>query len=156
MTITPCSRNFPAWRSTRREERKIAETLGPRKAVILQNHGILTVAQSVEGAVWRYLAMENACQVQLLADAAGRAKPMPEAVARHTAGQVGSEVGGFYAFQPYWDVISEEEPDLFGVWPSSIALPTDAQRSRSSAPRGLAACARDRARQRPRATSPCA
>jgi hypothetical protein len=38
---------------------------------------------------------------------------MPEAVARHTAGQVGSEVGGFYAFQPYWDVISEEEPDLF-------------------------------------------
>ncbi len=49
--------------------------------------------------------------------AAGRrrrpTKPMPEAVARHTAGQVGSEVGGFYAFQPYWDVVSEEEPDLF-------------------------------------------
>lgn len=95
------------------EGRKIAETLGPRKAVILQNHGILTVAQSVEGAVWRYLAMENACQVQLLADAAGPTKPMPEAVARHTAGQVGSEVGGFHAFQPYWDVVSEEEPDLF-------------------------------------------
>jgi len=95
------------------EGRKIAETLGHRKAVILQNHGILTVAQSVEGAVWRYLAMENACQVQLLAEAAGPTKPMPEAVARHTASQVGSEVGGFYSFQPYWDVVSEEEPDLF-------------------------------------------
>jgi len=95
------------------EGRKIAEALGPRKAVILQNHGILTVAQSVEGAVWRYLAMENACQVQLLADAAGPTKPMPPEVARHTASQVGSEVGGFYAFQPYWDVVSEEEPDLF-------------------------------------------
>jgi ribulose-5-phosphate 4-epimerase/fuculose-1-phosphate aldolase len=95
------------------EGRKIAQALGPRKAVILQNHGILTVAQTVEGAVWRYLAMENACQVQLLADAAGPTKPMPDAVARHTASQVGSEVGGFYAFQPYWDVISDEEPDLF-------------------------------------------
>jgi len=95
------------------EGRKIAETLGSRKAVILQNHGILTVAESVEGAVWRYLAMENACQVQLLAEAAGPTKPMPDAVARHTASQVGTEVGGFYAFQPYWDVVSEEEPDLF-------------------------------------------
>ncbi|HEX7760550.1 MAG TPA: class II aldolase/adducin family protein [Caulobacteraceae bacterium] len=95
------------------EGRKIAEALGPKKAVILQNHGILTVAQSVEGAVWRYLAMENACQVQLLAEAAGPTKPMPDAVARHTASQVGTEVGGLHAFQPYWDVVSEEEPDLF-------------------------------------------
>ncbi len=95
------------------EGEKIAKALGPRKAVILQNHGILTVGQSVEAAVWRYLALENACQVQLLAEAAGPTKPMPDAVARHTAGQVGSEIGGVFAFQPYWDVVSEEEPDLF-------------------------------------------
>jgi phosphoglycerate dehydrogenase-like enzyme len=78
-----------------------------------QNHGILTVAASVEGAVWRYLALENAFQVQLLAEAAGPTRPMPDAVARHTAGQIGSEVGAFHAFQPYWDVVSEDEPDLF-------------------------------------------
>jgi len=95
------------------EGAKIAETLGPRKAVILQNHGILTVGRSVEAAVWRYLAMENACQVQLLAQAAGPTRPMPDAVARHTAGQVGGEIGNFYAFQPYWDVVTDEEPDLF-------------------------------------------
>ncbi|HEY2659525.1 MAG TPA: class II aldolase/adducin family protein [Caulobacteraceae bacterium] len=95
------------------EGEKIAKALGPRKAVILQNHGILTVGQSVEAAVWRYLAMENACQVQLLAQAAGPTRPMPEAVARHTAGQMGSEIGGVFAFQPYWDVVTEEEPDLF-------------------------------------------
>jgi ribulose-5-phosphate 4-epimerase/fuculose-1-phosphate aldolase len=95
------------------EGEKIAKTLGARKAVILQNHGILTVGQSVEAAVWRYIAFENACQVQLLAEAAGQTKPMSEAVARHTAGQVGSEIGGLYAFQPYWDVVTEEEPDLF-------------------------------------------
>jgi ribulose-5-phosphate 4-epimerase/fuculose-1-phosphate aldolase len=95
------------------EGEKIAQALGSKKAVILQNHGILTVGASVEAAVWRYLAMENACQVQLLADAAGPTKPMPQDVARHTAGQVGSEIGGIYAFQPYWDVITEQEPDLF-------------------------------------------
>ena len=95
------------------EGEKIAEALGPRKAVILQNHGILTVGQTVEAAVWRYLALENACQVQLLAEAAGQTRPMPPDVARHTAGQVGTEIGGIFAFQPYWDVVSEEEPDLF-------------------------------------------
>lgn len=95
------------------EGRKIAEALGHRKAVILQNHGILTVGQSVEAAVWRYLALENACQVQLLAQAAGPTRPMPDDVARHTAGQMGSEIGGVFSFQPYWDVVSEEEPDLF-------------------------------------------
>jgi ribulose-5-phosphate 4-epimerase/fuculose-1-phosphate aldolase len=95
------------------EGEKIARALGQKKAVILQNHGILTVGASVESAVWRYLALENACQVQLLAEAAGKTKPMPEAVARHTAGQVGSEIGGLYAFQPYWDIVTEEEPDLF-------------------------------------------
>ena len=95
------------------EGEKIAQALGPKKAVILQNHGILTVGASVEAAVWRYYALENACQVQLLAQAAGHTKPMPEGVARHTAAQVGSEIGGLYSFQPYWDVITEEEPDLF-------------------------------------------
>ena len=95
------------------EGEKIATALGPRKAVILQNHGILTVGQSVEAAVWRYIALENACQTQLLAEAAGQTRPMPPEVARHTAGQVGTEIGGFYAFQPYWDVVTEEEPDLF-------------------------------------------
>ena len=95
------------------EGEKIAKALESRKAVILQNHGILTVGQSVEAAVWRYLALENACQVQLLAEAVGATKPMSDAVARHTASQVGTEIGGLYAFQPYWDVVSEEEPDLF-------------------------------------------
>ena len=91
---------------------RIAEALGDRKAVILQNHGILTVGPSVETAVWRYLAMENACQAQLLAEAAGTTKPVPHDVAKHTAGQVGGPYGDF-SFQPYFDLIAREEPDLF-------------------------------------------
>lgn len=95
------------------EGEKIAQVLGPKKAVILQNHGILTVGPSLEAAVWRYFALENACQAQLLAEAAGPTKPVPHDVAKHTAAQTGSDSGGFYAFQPYFDLISREEPDLF-------------------------------------------
>jgi ribulose-5-phosphate 4-epimerase/fuculose-1-phosphate aldolase len=96
-----------------REGEKIAAALGRRKAVILQSHGLLTVGQSVEAALFRYLALEDACRVQLLAEAAGRPRPMPPEVARRTADEVGTEVRGIFAFQPYWDVVTEEEPDLF-------------------------------------------
>lgn len=92
---------------------KIARALGMKKAVILQNHGILTIGATVEAAVWRYISLENACQVQLLAEAAGTPKPMPAQVARLTESQIGTETGGIFSFQPYWDVVTEEEPDLF-------------------------------------------
>ncbi|MEI9939053.1 MAG: class II aldolase/adducin family protein [Pseudomonadota bacterium] len=95
------------------EGEKIAQVLGPKKAVILQNHGVLTVGPSLEAAVWRYFAFENACHAQLLAEAAGAVKPIPHDVAKHTAEQTGNDAGGFYAFQPYFDLISREEPDLF-------------------------------------------
>jgi ribulose-5-phosphate 4-epimerase/fuculose-1-phosphate aldolase len=95
------------------EGEKIAAALGPKKAIILQNHGILTVGQTLEAAVWRYIAFDNACHAQLLAEAAGTPKPIPHEVARHTASQVGSPAGGFYSFQPYFDLISRAQPDLF-------------------------------------------
>lgn len=91
---------------------RIAQILGSGKAVILQNHGILTVGASVETAVWRYISMENACQAQLLADAAGETRPVPHDVAMHTAAQVGGAYGDF-SFGPYFDWIAREEPDLF-------------------------------------------
>jgi len=91
---------------------RIAEVLGHRKAVILQNHGILTVGPSVETAVWRYIAMENACHTQLVAEAAGTTRPVPHDVAKHTSGQVGGPYGDF-SFQPYFDLIAREEPELF-------------------------------------------
>ncbi|MGC4251716.1 MAG: class II aldolase/adducin family protein [Sphingobium sp.] len=94
------------------EGRRIAECLGGKKAVILQNHGILTVGASVEAAVWRYLSFENACRTQLMAEAAGPVTPMRPEIARLTAGQVGTEIAGYWAFQPYWDMIVAKEPDL--------------------------------------------
>ncbi len=44
---------------------RIAAALGPRKAVVLSNHGHLTVGTSVESAVWWYVSMERSMQAEL-------------------------------------------------------------------------------------------
>src|SRR6478609_439621 len=53
------------------EGERIAKTLGDRKAVILRNHGLLTVGHTVDEAAWWFITMERSCQAQLLAEAVG-------------------------------------------------------------------------------------
>ncbi|MBB3102711.1 class II aldolase/adducin family protein [Azomonas macrocytogenes] len=94
------------------EGKKIAKALGPRnKALILQNHGFLTVGASVEAAVWRYLAFDNAAQAQLLAEAAGTPRRIEHEVARRTE-ILGNEAFETLSFLPQWDRIIREEPDF--------------------------------------------
>ncbi|OQU95504.1 Clas II Aldolase and Adducin domain-containing protein isoform 2 [Cladophialophora immunda] len=52
------------------EGHHIAAALGNTKGVILQNHGHLTVAKTVDGAAFLFGAMDRCIQAQLLADAA--------------------------------------------------------------------------------------
>jgi len=91
---------------------RIAQTLGPRKAVILRNHGLLTVGQSVDEAAWWFITMERSCQAQLLAEAAGKPVSIEHERALATRGQVGSSYAGWFQFQPLWNKITREEPDL--------------------------------------------
>ncbi|KAH9909916.1 putative aldolase [Xylariomycetidae sp. FL2044] len=56
------------------EGERIARNLGAGKAAILLNHGLLTVGRTVDEAAFLFCLMERSCQVQLLADAAGREK----------------------------------------------------------------------------------
>jgi ribulose-5-phosphate 4-epimerase/fuculose-1-phosphate aldolase len=95
------------------EGRRISGALGTRKAVILRNHGLLTVGESVDEAAWWFLTMERSCQAQLLAEAAGAPVLIDEASAELTASQVGSRIAGWFSFQPIWDRITREQPDLF-------------------------------------------
>jgi ribulose-5-phosphate 4-epimerase/fuculose-1-phosphate aldolase len=90
---------------------RIAEALGPRKAVILRNHGLLTVGKSVEEAVWWFITMDRSCQAQLLAEAAGKPTCIAHEAALVARGQVGSEMAGWFQFQPLWQKIVREEPD---------------------------------------------
>lgn len=94
------------------EGKRIAHALADNKAVILRNHGLLTVGHSVDEAVWWFVTMERSCQAQLLAGAAGTPVLIEPEMARLTAGQVGTHLGGWFSFQPLFDKIVREEPEL--------------------------------------------
>src|SRR3954447_11294187 len=95
------------------EGKRIAAALGDMKAVILANHGLLTTGHSVDEAVWSFVTMERSCQAQLLAEAAGTPRLIRPDVARTTQKQTGSPAAAYYSFQPLWDMITREQPDLF-------------------------------------------
>ena len=94
------------------EGKRIGVALGDSKAVILQNHGLLTVGHSVEEAAWWFITMERSCQAQLMAEAAGSPISIEPEVARLTAAQVGSHDGGWKLNQPLYARIVREQPDL--------------------------------------------
>ncbi len=94
------------------EGKRIAHALGGNKAAILANHGLLTVGHTVDEAAWWFITMERTCEAQLLAEAAGTPIPIRPDVAEKTAGQTGGHRTGWYQFQPLYDQIVVEEPDL--------------------------------------------
>jgi len=94
------------------EGNRIATALGDHKAAILANHGLLTVGRTVDEAAWWFITMERTCEAQLLAEAAGRPVLIDPEHAERTAGQVGGARVGWIQFQPLYDWIVEQEPDL--------------------------------------------
>ncbi|NLA35835.1 MAG: class II aldolase/adducin family protein [Actinobacteria bacterium] len=94
------------------EGARIAAALGQNKCALLQNHGLLTVGQSVDSAVWWFITAERTCEVQLAAMAAGTPKVIPDDIAKITYETVGSEYAGMFQFHPLWSWIVDQEPDL--------------------------------------------
>ena len=91
---------------------RIAEALGPHKAVILRNHGLLTVGRSVDEAAFWFVTMERSCQAQLLAEAAGKPVPIDAGQAAATAKFTGHSITGYASFQPIYEVLCAEAPDF--------------------------------------------
>jgi ribulose-5-phosphate 4-epimerase/fuculose-1-phosphate aldolase len=94
------------------EGKRIAHALGGAKAAILRNHGLLTVGHSVESAVWWFITMERSCQAQLLASAAGTPIHIGHEAAVATHDVVGTEAAGQFSFQPLFEQIIRQQPDL--------------------------------------------
>ena len=95
------------------EGKRIADRLDRHKALILRNHGLLTVGGSVQEAAWWFIAMDRCCQVQLLAQAAGEPMPIDPEVARQTAAVMGTPSMGRLNFRPLYADITRTQPDLF-------------------------------------------
>lgn len=93
------------------EGKRIAAALGDNKAVILANHGLLTVGQSVDEATFWFTSMERTCQAQLLAQAAGEPQVIPDEIAEKVHAHVGSPLAGWFSAQPLFDWILAEQPD---------------------------------------------
>ncbi len=94
------------------ESRAIAETLGAHKAVILRNHGLLTVGESVDAAAWWFITMERCCEIQLTAKAAGKPVPIDHEDALRTHEQLGNDLVAWINYQSLHQRITRDEPDL--------------------------------------------
>ncbi|MFN8001668.1 MAG: class II aldolase/adducin family protein [Acidobacteriota bacterium] len=94
------------------EGQRIAAALGSAKAVIMRNHGLLTVGHTVDEAAWWFITMERSCHAQLLAEAVGEPYLINHEHAKLTCQQVGSRLAGWFQFQPLYARITREQPDL--------------------------------------------
>ncbi|KAI9847588.1 MAG: hypothetical protein M1837_002162 [Sclerophora amabilis] len=95
------------------EGKEIAACLGDKKAALLQNHGLLTVGQTIEAAVFWFISLEKCCHTQLLADAAagGRGhetQKIADEDAAYTYNTIGTPVAGWFSAKPVFDLIHKE------------------------------------------------
>ncbi|UUN28691.1 class II aldolase/adducin family protein [Streptomyces sp. FIT100] len=94
------------------EGRRIAAALGGNKGIVLRNHGLLTVGDSVDAAAWWFHSMERCAQVQLTARAAGKPVRIDHRDAVATREQLGSDLVAWISYQPLWRRIVAAEPEL--------------------------------------------
>ena len=99
------------------EGEKIGKALSDKKAVILQNHGLLTVGHSIEECVFWFITMERTCQSQILAESSGNklVQIRHEVALRTRDYEVGFPLAGYFSFQPMWQDIVKEQPDFMDI-----------------------------------------
>ncbi len=86
--------------------KRIAEALGSKRAVILRNHGLLTVGESVADAVASFVMMERVCEAHMKAR---EAKPISPAAARYARSDLRQPGAGPVQFE--W-LVRRYVPDL--------------------------------------------
>jgi len=91
-----------------REGEHMAEALGDKSVMILRNHGVLVVGETLGQAFERLYFLERVAQLQLLAMSTGRPlRPIPGAVMQRTVEQYagGTTVGGRERTQLHFDAL---------------------------------------------------
>lgn len=69
------------------EQKRLVHDLGDNSVMILRNHGLLAVGETVGQAFLRMYYLEKACEIQLAAQACGEVLLPPAAVCAHTERQ---------------------------------------------------------------------
>jgi ribulose-5-phosphate 4-epimerase/fuculose-1-phosphate aldolase len=84
---------------------RLAAALGPKgKGLILRNHGLLTVGETVDEAAYLFTLMERSCEVQLMVEAAA-ANGIPKVLVEDEAAEYTFKMSSdpealYYEFQP--------------------------------------------------------
>jgi ribulose-5-phosphate 4-epimerase/fuculose-1-phosphate aldolase len=88
--------------------KRIAEALGRRRAVILRNHGLLTVGERVDEAVGSFVHMERVAEVHMKAR---EARPISPEAARYAQADLTRYGAGRVAF---WSLVARHigDPDV--------------------------------------------
>jgi ribulose-5-phosphate 4-epimerase/fuculose-1-phosphate aldolase len=90
----------------------VARHLSKHKAMILRNHGLLTVGKTVDEAVWWFIAMERSCQSQLMAESAGATTELSVEEAERGYDELGTSDAGWFQYQPLFQKMMKEQPDF--------------------------------------------
>ncbi|MBU6424464.1 MAG: class II aldolase/adducin family protein [Chloroflexi bacterium] len=77
----PIFEEFTDLVTTSEQGERVAKALGPRIALFLRNHGIVTAASSIALATIAAITLEKAAMLQLLA------QPTPETAVAHTSAE---------------------------------------------------------------------
>ena len=94
------------------EADEFAAAFGDKRVGIQPGHGIFTTGLTVDEAAWWFIAMDKACHVQLLTQAAGTPELWPAEAARGISKALGSSQFGWLSFQTLWADIVHSNPDL--------------------------------------------
>jgi len=99
------------------EGERIGKALEDKKAVILRNHGLLTVGHSIEECIFWFVTMERTCQSQILAESTGNELiHIDHDTALSTRNnEVGFPLAGYFSFQPMWQDIVSAEPGFMDI-----------------------------------------
>lgn len=93
--------------------KEFASAFPSGKVAIHQNHGHFAVGSTVDEAVYWFVCFERCAQAQLMAEAAGTPKHIPNEYALYTRENAGNSIAGWMHFQPLWQEICRTDPDLF-------------------------------------------
>lgn len=93
------------------EGNNLVEAIGNNRALLMKNHGILSVGQTVDEAAYLFISLEKICQSQLAAESAGGVDVMSAEHAQQRSDRFKS-YNGWLNFQPIYQSILKEQPDL--------------------------------------------
>jgi len=91
---------------------RFSAAFGDKRTAIHAGHGLFATGASVDEAAWRFIALDKACRVQLLASAAGESQRWPDEMARALKRALGSAEIAWLSFQTLWDELLAEQSDF--------------------------------------------